>query len=361
MRLLYIFGVIFIIVVFVLIKLKGGGRRFPWYEFYSRGRREGFSFKEINFLRKIVIENKLEKPQSIFWSTKQLDKCLRPAIQKINSDENLDENYKLYMITKLLELRKKAEFNLPKYKKRIRETTAILPRQKLIVKDKDYGTYIAWVIEVARKYLVISKPSGHSGWEGLNWKGRKIGVYFWRHEDAGYYFETKVLEDISHEEYPLLYIAHSNDLKRMQKRSSVRVETRINARFYPVVQTSVEGVPKVFVSKRGHSGKILDLSEGGCCMAAGKGLKKNTRLKIEFFLTGEKKIVALGTVVNVSKTGDDRVRKYHIMFNKLSPVSRNNILLYVFNIFGEREEPEEKGKKRISPSTVSKTVNTKPA
>lgn len=361
MRILYVLIIIFIVIIFLLVRLKGGGKRFPWYEFYSRGRKEGFSFREINFLRKIVIENKLEKPQSIFWSTKQLDKCLRPAIRKINSDEDLDESYKIYMITKLLELRKKAEFNLPKYKKRIRETTALLPRQKLIVKDKEYGTYISWVIEVARKYLVVSKPSGQSGWEGLKWKGRRIGVYFWRYDDAGYYFETKVLEDISHEEYPLLYIAHSNDLKRMQKRSSVRVNTRLNARFYPIVQTAIEGATKVFVSKRGHNGKILDLSEGGCCMAAGKGLKKNARLKIEFFLTGEKKIVALGTIINVSKTGDERVRKYHIMFNKLSPVSRNNILLYVFNIFGEREEPEDKSRKRVSTSRSAETVKTNPA
>ncbi len=348
MRIIIIVAVVFVIILVVVLRFRGGKKRFPWYEFFSRGRKEGFSFKEVRFLKKIVVQSKLQKPQSIFWSTRQLDRCLRPAIQKINSDDDMAPEYKLYMINKLLELRKKAEFNLPKYKKRIRDTSALLPRQKLVVRDSDYGTFVSWVIEVSRKHLVVTQPAGQKSWKSLNWTGKKIGIYFWRAEDAGYFFETKVLQQISHEEYPLLYLSHSNKLERTQKRQSVRVESNIRTSFYPVKYSSAEGVNKAFVSRKKHTGKIIDLSETGCCMIAGKMLNKNDRVKLEFFLTEKKKIVVLGTIVSVSGTGDERVKKYHVMFVKIGPFSKNNVLLYVYNIFGEREEKDEDKKRKVA-------------
>ena len=75
-------------------------------------------------------------------------------------------------------------------------------------------------------------------------------------------------------------------------------------------------------------------------MLAGKMLKKNDRVKLEFNLTRSKKIIALGLILNISKTADDKVRKHNIMFVKIGPTSKNNILLYVFNIFGERDLEE---------------------
>lgn len=347
-------AVVFIIVLVVVMRLRGGKQKFPFFEFYGRGRKEGFSFKEIGFLKQIAIQNKLEKPQTIYWSTRQLDRCLRPAIQKINANEKMSSAEKLRMLNKLLDLRKKAEFNLPKYHKRIRDTSAILPRQKLIIREQKYGTFVSWVIENNKRHLVVTQPSGQKASETLKWTGRKVTVYFWRQEDAGYEFESKVQEQIQHEEYPLIYLQHSQKLERKQKRQSVRVETRISAKFYPVIVSAGEGVQKAVISQRGYVAKIGDLSETGCSMLAGKGLKKNARLKIDFFLTDTKRIVALGIVVSLSNTGDDRVKHYHIMFTKVGPQSRNNILLFVYNIFGEREEKDEWKKRRLNARPVKR-------
>ena len=359
MRVIIIISIVFIIIIFVVIRFRGGKRRFPWYEFYSRGRKEGFSFKEIKFLKQIAVQNKLEKPQSIFWSTKQLDRCLKPAIQKVNANEDMEPAERASIIHKLLTLRKKAEFNLPKYQKRIRDTTALLPRQRLAVREQTYGAFVSWVVEINRKYLVVTMPSGQKGWQSLNWSGKKLEVYFWRQDDAGYTFDSKVVEQITHEEFPLLYLTHSSSLKRMQKRRSVRVETNFPVRFSPVSYTRVGGVQKAFVSKRVYGGRLIDLSETGCCMLAGKMLKKNDRLKIDFSLTKEKRILALGLIVNVSRTGDERVGRYHIMFLKISPVSTNNILLYVYNIFGERGDQMAQRKRTTTMPTQKKETVTR--
>ena len=349
MGIIIIIAVAVVAIGIVVWRLSGGKNKFPWYEFFSRGRKEGFSFREIRFLKRIAVSNKLSKPQSIFWSTRQLDRCLRPAIRQINADENMGEEAKQAMINKLLELRKKAEFNLPKYQKRIRDTNALLPRQKLIIRESTYGTFISWVVEVNRRYLVITQPSGQAGWQALKWTGKKLNSYFWRMDDAGYSFESKVQQQISHDEYPLMYLEHSNKLKRVQKRSSVRVDTNLRTDFYPVAVSTAGGANKPFVSKKKHAGKIIDLSETGCAMIAGKGLKQNSRMKLDFFITENKRIVALGSVVNVSDTKDERVKKYHVLFLKVGPVSKNNILLYVYNIFGEREALEEKKKPNVTP------------
>ncbi len=334
------FGIILLIII-ILWRLKGGKNRFPWYEFYSRGRKEGFSFKEIGFLKQIVIRNKLEKPQSIFWSTKQLDKCLKPAISKINSDVNLPPDYKQSMMSKLLNLRTKSEFNLPKYKKKIRETTAVQPQQKIVIRDSIYGTFVSWVVEVTRKNLVVTMPSGKKELSALNWISRRLSVYFWRRDDAGYLFETKVQDQITSEEYPLLYLSHTNKLQRLQKRKDIRVNTGLQVKFKPIVLSLVNGDNRAVISQRIHTGNIIDLSAAGCCMLAGKMLKKNDRVKLEFNLTRSKKIIALGVILNISKTANDKVRKHHIMFVKIGPTSRNNILLYIFNIFGERDSEED--------------------
>ncbi len=342
--------IIIIFLVIVLWRLSGGKNRFSWYEFYSRGRKEGFRFKEIGFLRQITIQNKLEKPQSIFWSTKQLDKCLKPAISKINSDVNLPPDYKQSMMSKLLDLRTKSEFNLPKYKKRVRETTTIQPQQKIVIRDSIYGTFVSWVVEVTRKNLVVTMPSGKKEISALNWKSRSLSVYFWRRDDAGYLFETKVLDQISSEEYPLLYLSHTSNLQRLQKRKNIRVKTRLRVKFKPIVFSLTTGDNRAVISQRIHTGNIIDLSAAGCCMLAGRMLKKNDRVKLEFNLTRSKKIIALGVILDISKTGDDKVRKHHIMFIKIGPASKNNILLYVFNIFGERDSEED----------VSRAQNTEP-
>jgi hypothetical protein len=53
-------------------------------------------------------------------------------------------------------------------------------------------------------------------------------------------------------------------------------------------------------------------------------------------------------VVNISKTADERVSRYHLMFTKIGPQSRNNILLYVYNIFGEREGDDGRRMRRLN-------------
>ncbi len=337
MRLLILFAVICIIAAVLIFNKKIKKTGFPWYEFYSRGKKEGFSFKKIGMLKKFAVMNKLEKPQSIYWSTKQLDRCLAPAIQSINKKEDMSGDDKLKIVDKLLELRKKAEFNLPKYEKRIRDTRPIIRRQKLIIRDKELGTFVSWVVENNNKFLVITQPTGQKDSETLNWQPREIGVYFRRKDDAGYFFKTRVVKHLTKEEYPLLYINHNKELIRHQKRKDVRIDTNIRSSFQPFSYKSKKDNNTVPVRNKKYIGRIVDISGGGCCMIAGSKLKKNVRLKIDFFLTDNKNAAIIGTILGSSKTDNENVKKYHILFLKIDLQTKHNILFFVYNIFGERD------------------------
>lgn len=348
MYIIFILFFLFILASFLILWFRGGQKPFPWYEFYARGKQEGFTLKEIILLKKIAVRKKLDKPLAIYWSTNQLNRCLYTVIHDINSDDSLTKKKRQLILDKLLVLRKKAEFNSPKYKRRLRATKNIPPRQKLIIRGADYGTYMSWVVENNRNSLVITLPAGQEGWESLNWTSRKIGVYLWREDDAEYFFETRVQEQVSHAENPHLILLHSDSLRRNQKRDSVRVNTGIMTKFNTMVYSTEEGKKKVQITKKSISGKINNLSETGCRFVAGELLKENDFIKLDFALTDKKRVVAVGCIVNVSVPEDQNLQEYHLKFTKISIHARNSILLYVYNILGEREEEEEQYQRKIS-------------
>jgi hypothetical protein len=80
-----IVGIVIAVVVlaalftFLFLRRAGGGR-FPWVQFYLKGKESGFTFKEVNLLRRIAVDNKMQEPTSLFWSMKQLDRCIKGTI-----------------------------------------------------------------------------------------------------------------------------------------------------------------------------------------------------------------------------------------------------------------------------------------
>ncbi|HEB30955.1 MAG TPA: PilZ domain-containing protein [Spirochaetes bacterium] len=338
MQYIFILFFLFVLGSFLFLWFRGWQKPFPWLEFYKRGKYEGFTLREIILLKRTAVYKKLEKPLSIFWSVQQLNRCLYTVIHDIDKDESLTKKKRKVMLGRFLALRKKAELSFPKYKKKLRTTKDIPPRQKLVIRDKDYGAFISWVIDNKRKALVVLQPLGQEGWKSLNWNGRKIKGHFWNKDDAGYSFETRVLEQIPHEEYPVINLKHLKRLTREQKRDSVRVEISIKAWYNDMFYSTGKEKPKVSIAKTSNSGKIIDISETGCCMIGGRALNENDYLMMKFFLTEKKRVVAVGTVIKVSTLGDKDQRKYHIKFTKIGSNARNSILLYVYNIFGERED-----------------------
>ena len=225
----------FLAVLAVILLRRAGGGRFPWLQFYMKGRESGFLFHEINLLRRVSIESKLENPTALFWSMKQLDRALKGTIIKYRArSQEQDPEYN-HLLSKLFELRKRVEFDQPKYKMGIKSSRKLMPKQWLRITLPGLGPvrlHRSW--RTSRATWQSRYPQGPSSRTASAGRTRRSGVYLWRAEDAGYFFQTKVLEDFIDRKYPILHIAHSDNLIRTQKRNSLRVETDIAAELFPL-------------------------------------------------------------------------------------------------------------------------------
>jgi hypothetical protein len=321
-------------VLSVLMLRRAGGGRFPWLQFYLKGRESGFLFREINLLRRVAVEAGLENPTALFWSIKQLDRSIKGIIIKYRArDEESNPEYN-NLLTKLFDLRKRVEFDLPKYKMGIKSSRKLGKGQRIRISLPGLGPFTAMVVENLPRYMACSYPQGPKLPEGFSWKNQKIGIYFWRPEDAGYHFQTKVLDDFFEKQYPIVHILHSDNLIRSQKRQSVRVETDLAAELYPL--RSIDDASEDAEHARGLRSRIVDLSEGGAAILIGGKAKVGLPIKLQFAIA-ESPIIVSGVTKGVTFDPKKNRSVLHIQAIPPSAVMRNRILIYVYNLFAERE------------------------
>jgi c-di-GMP-binding flagellar brake protein YcgR len=329
-------AIAFLAILAIILLRRAGGGRFPWLQFYLKGRESGFVFREINLLRRVAVEAKLENPTGLFWSIKQLDRSIKGIIIKYRArSQEQDPEYN-HLLAKLFELRKRVEFDQPKYKLGIKSSKKILPKQHLRITLPGIGPFGAMVVENLSRYMAVSYPQGPKLPDGFSWKNQKIGVYFWRAEDAGYFFQTKVLEDFFDKKYPILHVLHSDNLIRAQKRNSLRVETDIPAELFPL--KTIDGASEMPESARGLRCRLADVSEGGAAILIGGKAKVGLPIKVQFAL-GDALVVLCGVVKGLNFDQKKNRSLLHLQATPPSAAVRNRVLVYVYNLFGEREIP----------------------
>ncbi len=198
--------VVFSLLMFLFLRRAGGGR-FPWVQFYLKGKESGFTLREVNMLRRIAVDNKMPEPTSLFWSIKQLDRCIKGTIISFRSRSVEESPESVSMISKLYEFRKRVELNQPKYSLGMKSSRDIDKRQRIRVTLPTFPPFSSVVIDVLRKYIAIAYPKGPKLPPGFTWKNQQIGINFFREGDAGYFFQSKVLEDYATgKQYPILHI-----------------------------------------------------------------------------------------------------------------------------------------------------------
>lgn len=336
----------FFLIIIGLMRKAGGGN-FPWIHFYVKGKESGFSFREVNLLRRVAVEARLKNPTSLFWSIGQLDRSIKGVITKFRSQNLMNDPASADFLAKLFSFRKQVELNLPKYKLGLKSSRKMMQRQRIKVSLPGAGTFDAQVVENLRRYLAISYPEGPRLPQGFFWKGQIIQVYFWRLDDAGYTFETKVLEDYLDKQYPILHIAHSDNLIRSQKRNSVRVEVKKPAEIYPL--KSLENAIEIAETRRGLRARLEDISEDGAAVRIGGKGKVGMNVKLQFNLA-DQKIIMNGTVRGINYNAKTNQSVLHIQALPLSSPARNRVLIYVYNLFGERDM--DNGKKPVRKVTA---------
>ncbi len=323
-----------LVTLFVIFIQRNGGFGFPWLQFYVKGKESGFRFRELNVLRHVAVENNLRDPTSLFWSEKTLDRCIRGTIIRFRSQNKETDPGSVEFLNKLFDFRKRVEFNLPKYRIGIKSSRSITPQQQIRINFPGSPVYTAKVVENMRRYMAISYPQGKALPPGFSWERVKINIYFWRPEDAGYRFDSRVLGDYLDRQFPILHIAHSDNLIRAQKRGSIRAPLNATGRLYPLktIDESTEEAENV----GGYRCRFVDISEDGAAVMVGGKAKPGLPIKLQTELQDH--VVSMsGVIKGVTYKQNKNLSILHIQARPPSPAMKNTILTYVYGIFNEPE------------------------
>jgi c-di-GMP-binding flagellar brake protein YcgR len=331
---------VLVLLAAVLVMAMRGSKRFSWIEFYLKTREAGLNLTEAGALRDAAVLAGLADPTNILWSPRDLDKAIALLLAKLK-DEGRDRSKEgVALMDKSYGLRKQLEFVLPRYKVGIRSSGQISQGQRVRMLVHGIGVFNSTVIDNHQRYIVISYPAGTRLPKDWVWKGKKVSVYFWRREDAGYVFDSYVIDDLRIRSVPVLHVSHSESLLRTQKRKSIRARARIPAYLYLLKQ--IEGAYEKAERDPGLRSLIQDLSEDGAAIAIGGRAPIGLHVKLQFAL-GERNIVMSGTVRSVDYDSEKKRSIIHVEAVTPSPRTRNAIRSYVYNIRAEGGEARAAG------------------
>lgn len=305
-----------------------GNRRFSLLEYYARGKELGFTLKESKALLEMAKTAAIPDPTAPLWSIRELDMLIKALNKRYRTEGKGRDKNTLHFMEKIYDFRKKLEFDQSKYKSGITSSRFIRANQRIRILVQGIGVYSSTVIDSNERYLVVSYPVGARVPQDFQWKGSRISVYFWRQDDAGYVFDTYVLEDLRIRDIPVLQLGHSEALLRTQKRKSIRIRSRMPAYLY--LLKHLEGAYEKPERVPGLKCIIQDLSEDGVSILIGGKAKAGLMVKVQFYL-GDDQIVLSGTVKGNEYDVEKSQSLLHIEAVKPSPRMRNLIRSHVYN------------------------------
>ncbi|MDR2952447.1 MAG: PilZ domain-containing protein, partial [Treponema sp.] len=221
-----------LILVFLFIikgKSDGSGNRI---QFYSKGKEAGFTIKELELLRRCASKRAIQDLSSIFWSRRSLELCIRAIVQGIREYGEGEEYGTHDFLSKLFDFLGKMDMRTADAQSAISSSRKMEEGQPVRVLVQGVGVFKSEVVKSTGQYLTLSRPVGTRGTASPQWDGLRISVYFWRDDDAGYVFDTDVIDEVFSKGVSSLKVDHCDSLFRTQKRKSLRIKTNKPAFLY---------------------------------------------------------------------------------------------------------------------------------
>jgi len=306
-------------------KKDGGGN---WVQFVSIGKDAGFSFKEVEMLRQIAVQCSVEDPCSIFSSQDKLDQCIRALVRNIRmSGESEDQGIQDFL-SRLYDYRKKIESDSHSPGGGISNSRQMTDGQVLKILVSGGGVYRSQIVKNSSQFMTISRPVSQKNAAPMSWQGTKISVYFWRENDAGYVFDSEVLDEVISSGVSALKIDHSDSLFRTQKRTSTRMKMHKQAFLYLIKDNKPSYKLEIDPGLRCF---IEDLSDTGCAVVVAGKTESGLRVKIQFALDNIPVCIS-GVVRSTSFKADTNRSVLRIEADPMPMEIRNHILGQMFGM-----------------------------
>ncbi len=350
-----VFVVLFITIISILLVIKLLVTFQIPIQFFMTGQDKGFKLNEITLLWKLAKEAEIEEPLSLYVSVPTLNMAISKII--LNSKENGTEGNAdtQNFISKLYEYRTKIDLEHDN-KKGLESTKYLEKGQRLRIILKGKGVFASEILSVGHE-LIIRLPLQKNvrTFEGNIWVGNEISVYLWRKGDAGYVFDTRVTNAGVFQGQNVIYLAHTNQLERAQKRKSVRSACEIYAQLY-FIENEEPDFEAIEVSA-GYKCLLEDISEDGAMIRIGGKGRQNIKIKIQFEIDS-RIIVMFGIVRAVEYNSQTNQSRLHFECLHIDKEMKNTILSFIYRdlsedkkdalqALAEVEEEEEGDKNQI--------------
>ena len=328
------YTVTFLIIVLVILAVMGAVYTAfkPRINFFITGLDSGFSFSEISLLWTAAELCNLEQPTALFYSLPALTKCMT-QISNMTSADNSDKNQ--LIMTKLYNYRTKIQ-NEADDKKGMTTTHSLDKGQTLRIIMPGKGVFASEIVGNGN-FLVINVPRQKNliPYTGEDWVGKVISVYLWRKGDARYVFDTTVTQSGLFLGKSALFLKHSSNLVRTQKRKAVRVKCEIYGMLYIIKKDKVD--INAIETQNGFRCLIQDISESGALIRIGGKGVQNVKIKLQFNVHN-KLILMVGIVRTVEYNEEQNQSLLHFECTHIETAMRNEILKFVYNMMPENEK-----------------------
>jgi c-di-GMP-binding flagellar brake protein YcgR len=332
---IFFFVVVLLAVAFYFSRA-GKEKSGNWIQFFKKGKEAGFTIKDMEQLRQLAAACKIEEPASIFTSQKQFEIIIRSMVNSKRLSREINDFQVQDFLSKLFDYCKKIEMSSIENKVRINDSRQISEGQHLRVLVQGTGVYKSEVIKNFGNYLTISRPVSSKSSPSMQWIGIKMSIYFWREDDAGYVFDTEVIDEVFSKGISSLKVEHNESLFRTQKRKSPRVKFNKAAFLYMVKELDN---PHRLEKLTGLRCMLDDISDSGCAFRVNGQATSGLRLKVQFSLDRIPLCIP-GTVRSVDYNPQANTSLVHMEADPLPIGTRNHILCEVFNLLPEDDEEE---------------------
>ena len=260
------YTVTFLIIVFVILAALGAVYTTfkARINFFITGLDAGFSIPDLSILWQAAELCNLEQPTALFYSLPALTKCMT-QISNQTSAEGGQKNQVL--MSKLFDYRTKIQ-NEADEKKGLSSTRYLDKGQQLRIILPGKGVFSSEIVNNGNQIVInVPKQKNLIPYSGDDWVGKVISVYLWRKGDARYVFDTTVTQAGLFLGKSSLFLNHSSNLVRTQKRKSVRVKCEIYGMLYIIKKESVD--INAIETQNGFRCLIEDISESGALIRIG--------------------------------------------------------------------------------------------
>lgn len=310
----------------------GQQQRYTRALFARAARNAGLSKPQTALLEKLTKACKVKQPMLIFTSAGMLDDVLKRGIYAVEAGSAPAEA-KQAQLNMIYSIKQLIDANAAKPSAG-RSTAALRAGQQIAVMPEMGGRYPCKIVSNMREMIAITAPEDQAGHQQRWRKGTRCKVVFWRENDAGYAFISKVVGYNTIKGVSCMFLQHSKTIRREQQRRQRRKSLSRPCFFYPIRVMEVAGSKRpsrkavVQYNLRGM-GTIVDISAGGCSIRSRQPLERGALAKIELEITRRDTLTAFGKVRRVRAERAGGVM--HVMFTRVSSDNLNKIYSFVYD------------------------------